>query len=146
MDWGRAELHLSGWRLVSASPALLIFVKLIAHAPGANPQLLLRGEHVPMSTRNPVGAGESFVNMGEINCTGGQERTLHATVYTGSDLQGSIIVGSDEPGAWTKIASDSLIANIVPLACADLTSASPPQSPAQSHPPGVTPPPTQRPR
>ncbi len=126
VEWARSALHLSGWRLVSASPELLVFAKPAPGEAGANPRIMVRGEHVPLAPRNPIGSGESFMNLGELDCQGGRERTLRSTVYAGADLQGAILAGSDDPGAWGKITPASPVGLEASALCAQ--SAAPPAS------------------
>ena len=130
IGWARSELHLSGWRLVSASPDLLIFAKPAPPQPGANPQVMVRGEHFPGAPQNPIGSGESFMNVGEVDCAGGRERTLHATVYSGADLQGSIIAASDEVGPWEKVGAGSAVGLEATSLCSRGEPGAPPKPPA----------------
>lgn len=98
--YARAALPLAGWELLSATRDLVVFYKGVA-TPA--PKLWIRGEHYPLGPDNPIGSGESFVTVYDLDCAGARSRTISSTIYSGAKMQGDIVAASDKPGEWTAL-------------------------------------------
>jgi hypothetical protein len=96
--YARSALTVAGWNLLSAARDLLVFYKGAPSQPTA--KLWIRGEHYPLGPDNPIGTGESFVTLYEVDCAGNRARTLSSTVYSGAKMQGEIVAASDTVGDW----------------------------------------------
>jgi hypothetical protein len=98
--YARAVLPISGWELLSAARDLLVFYK---GSTTPTPKLWIRGEHYPLGPDNPIGTGESFVTVYDLDCAGRRSRTISSTIYSGAKMQGDIVAASDKAGDWTAI-------------------------------------------
>ena len=113
----------SDWRLVNVTDALMIFARPYAGSPGANPRIWLRAEHYPLAPPNPLGAGESFVSVHEIDCPSKRERTLSSTLYAGANLGGDIVAASDKPSEWQPVKPDGSVGRAAETLCPGYTNA-----------------------
>jgi hypothetical protein len=98
--YARAALPIAGWELLSATRDLVVFYK---GAGTPAPKLWIRGEHYPLGPDNPIGSGESFVTVYDLDCAGARSRTISSTIYSGAKMQGDIVAASDKPGEWTPM-------------------------------------------
>ncbi|MHB8285038.1 MAG: surface-adhesin E family protein [Caulobacteraceae bacterium] len=101
IEYARTALPVAGWSLLSMTHDLLVFYRGDISTPTV--KLWIRGEHYPLGAQNPLGSGESFVTLYELNCGGQTSRTLSSTIYAGAKMQGEIVAASDKPGAWTPL-------------------------------------------
>jgi hypothetical protein len=99
--YARIALTVTGWNLLSAARDLVVFYRGSPSLPTA--KLWIRGEHYPLGPDNPLGTGESFVTLYEVDCTAGRARTLSSTVYSGAKMQGEIVAASDKAGDWVAM-------------------------------------------
>lgn len=115
--YAKTALSLSGWGLVSATRDLLIFSRPYAGSAPDAPKVWVRGEHYPLSPINPLGSGESFVSVYQLDCGAHRDRTTNSTIYSGANLQGSILGASDEPGKWEQTQADGFMGLIADSIC-----------------------------
>jgi opacity protein-like surface antigen len=99
--YAHSALTVAGWNLLSAARDLVVFYRGAPSQPIA--KVWIRGEHYPLGPDNPLGNGESFVNLYEIDCVGDRARTLSSTVYSGAKMQGDIVAASDKSGDWVEM-------------------------------------------
>jgi uncharacterized low-complexity protein len=99
--YAKTALPVAGWSLLSATRDLLVFYKGDISTPAL--KLWIRGEHYPLGPDNPLGNGESFVTVYELDCAGSRSRTLSSTIYSGAKMQGDIVAASDKPGSWAAM-------------------------------------------
>jgi hypothetical protein len=96
--YAHTALTVPGWSLLSAARDLVVFYKTDPSTTVT--KLWIRGEHYPLGPDNPLGNGESFVTLYEVDCAGNRARTLSSTVYSGAKMQGDIVAASDKSGEW----------------------------------------------
>lgn len=71
------------------------------------PELFCQGSNPARSARY----------VGEFDCRTGKTRRLHSTAFSGPDLDGEVVVGSDAVGPWGPVAPGTIGAKMLQAAC-----------------------------
>lgn len=61
--------------------------------------------------------GRSALFVGEYDCRARQTRSLMSAAYSGPDLDGELVFGSDAAGPWQRVVPGTVSANILDAVC-----------------------------
>jgi hypothetical protein len=71
------------------------------------PEIFCKGDSPARSAR--------FI--GEFDCRAEQTRRLHSTAFSGPDLDGEVVVGSNASGPWRRVVPGTIGARMLKAAC-----------------------------